>query len=449
VFVPFDFNSAQALCGFLPPPPSPYTGGNLEWNDFYLDIHRMSLIWKALLALATVGVLTSTGYVLLLLVAVARFRRRRSNPQPPLLQPLPPATLMKPLCGLEPGLEENLTGFFLQDYPSFEILFGTRDAADPALDVVRRLCARYPHVPVKIVFSGQPAHPNAKVCTLRQMFAQASHEYVVISDSDVGVRPGYLRQVVAPLLDPQTGLVMCLYRGVPTGGLWAAMEALGMSVEMTAGVVAASCIGEVDFALGPTMATRRQVVASVGGIGVLADYCADDYVLGNLVAKSGRKVVISAHVIDHYVVNRSFKASMQHQTRWMLSTRFSIPRGHASSLLTFATPFGVLAAIAGSLSGHATLGLALLGWTLLNRMAMSVAVGWGVVRDWRSLAFCWLYPLRDLMGFGFWLASYAGDTVVWRGETYRLIRGGRMIRQHPPRNPQPAESVAVGVNNLP
>jgi ceramide glucosyltransferase len=399
--------------------------------------------WKILLWLAAAGVLTSSGYLGLLLVAAARFGRQRRRAQGHSSGPMPPATMMKPLCGLEPGLEENLTSFFLQDYPKFEILFGTRDASDPALEVVRRLCARYPRVPVKIVFSGEPDMPNAKVCTLREMFVQASHEYVVISDSDVGVARDYLRRVVAPLLDDATGLVMCLYRGVPTGGFWAGLEALGMSVEMTAGVLAASTVGEIDFALGPTMATRRSVVEGVGGIGVLAEYCADDYVLGNLVAKSGRKVVISDAVIDHYVVNRAFKTSMLHQTRWMMSTRFSIPTGHASSVMTFAVPFGVLAAIAGAFSGHGTLGLALLGWTLINRMVMSVAVGWGVVRDRRALGYCWLYPLRDLMGFGFWLASYAGDTVDWRGERYKLVPGGRMIRQGSCAVAAPAKDVDV------
>lgn len=388
----------------------------------------MKLVWNSLLYLAIFGVLTSTGYLILLLGATARFRRRKQTASGTDRQ-MPAATMMKPLCGMEPRLEENLESFFLQDYPVFEILFGTRNDGDPALNVVRRLCARYPNVPVRIVFSGEPDKPNAKVCTLREMFAQASHEYVVISDSDVGVAPDYLRRVVPPLVDEKIGLVMCLYRGVPTGGFWAGLEALGMSVEMTAGVVAASTIGEVDFALGPTMATSKTVVENVGGIGALADYCADDYVLGNLVAKSGRKVVISENVIDHYVVNRSLKASLLHQTRWMLSTRFSIPAGHASSVMTFAVPFGVLAAIAGVGAGHGAPGAALLGWTLINRMIMSVAVGWGVVRDRRALRYCWLYPLRDLMGFGFWLASYAGDTVDWRGEKYKLVRGGRMIRQ--------------------
>jgi ceramide glucosyltransferase len=273
---------------------------------------------------------------------------------------------------------------------------------------------------------------------------------VVISDSDVSVEPDYLRRVIAPLLDEQTGLVMCLYRGVPTGGLWAGLEALGMSVEMTAGVVAAASVGKVDFALGPTMATKRSVVERIGGIGVLADYCADDYVLGNLISKLGLKVEICDEVINHYVVNRSFWASMRHQQRWMLSTRFSIPAGHASSVLGFAVPFGLLAAVAGQLGGHAGLGWALLGWTVVNRMVMSVVVGWGVVRDRRALSWCWLYPLRDLMGFGFWLASYAGDIIEWRGERYRLVRGGLMVRQLAPTVPElEEESVAVGVDDLP
>lgn len=409
----------------------------------------MTLVANTLWYLAVTGVLTSTGYLLLLLVATARFCQRRRETEAGVLERMPAATMMKPLCGLEPRLEENLESFFVQDYPEFEILFGTRDARDPALEVVARLRARYPHVPVKIVYSGEPDRPNAKVCTLRKMFAQASHEYVVISDSDVGVQTDYLQRVVTPLLDPGTGLVMCLYRGVPTGGFWAGLEALGMSVEMTAGVVAASSFGKIDFALGPTMATRRDVVKSIGGIGVLADYCADDYVLGNLVAKSGRKVVISENVIDHYVVNRSFKSSMLHQQRWMMSTRFSIPVGHISSVLGFAVPFGLLAAIAGCFTGHGALGLALFGWSLVNRMIMSVVAGWGMVRDWRALAYCWLYPLRDLMGFGFWLASYAGDSVDWRGERYRLIPGGRMIRQELAPVEKVEESVSVGVNDLP
>jgi ceramide glucosyltransferase len=225
-----------------------------------------------------------------------------------------------------------------------------------------------------------------------------------------------------------------------------------MSVEMTAGVLAASALQSIDFALGPTMATRRSVVEELGGIGILADYCADDYLLGNLVARSGRNVVLSRHVIDHHVVNRSFAASMLHQARWMLSTRFSIPRGHLSSVLTFAMPFGILAALAGYCSGQPALGASLLAGAVLGRMLMSVVVGWWALGDWRSLAFCWLFPLRDLMGFGFWLASYGGDTIVWRGESYRLLTGGRMVRHFPPEEETVetlVDSLPVGVNHLP
>ncbi len=406
----------------------------------------MMFLGNALLALAVTGVVTSTGYLVLLLIATRRFHTQGMQVASRDRQ-VPAATVMKPLCGSEPMLEQNLETFFVQDHPNFELIFGTRDASDPALDVVHCLKARYPSVPVRIVFSGEPDQPNAKVCTLREMFAVASHECVVISDSDVGVGPDYLRRVVRPLQDDNIGLVMCLYRGVPTGGFWAGLEALGMSVEMTAGVVAAATVGEVDFALGPTMATRREVVKNVGGIGVLAEYCADDYVLGNLVAKSGKSVVISEEVINHYVLNSSFLSSMLHQARWMKSTRFSIPSGHASSVMTFAVPYGILAGVAGWFTGHAAFGAALFGWTLMNRMLMSVAVGWGVVRDSRALRYCWLYPLRDLMGFGFWLASYTGNTVDWRGERYNLVPGGRMVRQDETPGDN-SESVVVRVDKL-
>ncbi len=388
----------------------------------------MNLAAQTALWIGIAGIFTSTGYLLMLLWGVLRFRRRHAQPPQTADSQLPAVTMMKPLCGLEPGLEANLETFFLQDYPQYEILFGTRNDRDPALDIVRRLCQRHPQVNVRIVYSGEPTRPNAKVCTLEVMFREAAHEYAVISDSDVSVSPQYLRRLIPPLLDGRTGLVMCLYRGVPTGGLWSRLEALGMSVEMTGGVLAASMMGEVDFALGPTMATTRAAVAKAGGIAQLADYCADDYVLGNRIQRAGYKVEFSSETINHYVVNRSFASSVRHNLRWMKSTRHSIPGGHLSSVLGFAIPFGLLAALGGALGGHAALGVELLVWTLLNRLLMCVAVGWGVVRDPRAITSCWLYPLRDLMGFAFWVGSYTGSTIEWRGEHYKLLKEGRMER---------------------
>jgi ceramide glucosyltransferase len=383
------------------------------------------VIAQLLLWFAIAGLVSCTGFLVLLAVATLRFRRRRADTSATVF---PPVCLLKPVCGLEPGLEANLASFFAQDYPNFEIIFGARSSEDPALQVVRAVRKRFPLVPVKVVLSGEPDRPNAKVCSLQKMYAQVSHDYLVISDSDVQVAPNYLREVIAPLLDQKVGLVTCLYRGVPTGGIWSRLEALGMSIEMTSGVVVADMLEGMRFALGPTMAIRRDVLQAVGGFEVLADYCADDYLLGHKVYKSGRQVVLSEHVIDHVVFNRSFKPSILHQLRWMKSTRFSRPKGHIGTFLTFAMPFGLLALGAGAAAGHTVLGLALLGWAVLNRLLMAVTAGWGAVHDRRSLRDCWLYPVRDLMGFFFWSASFIGRKIVWRGDLYRLEYGGKMTR---------------------
>ncbi len=259
------------------------------------------------------------------------------------------------------------------------------------------------------------------------MCAKASHEFLVISDSDVRVSSDYVAAVVRPLLNSSTGLVTCLYRGVPTGGLWSRLEALGMSVEMTAGVLASDLLEGMKFALGPTMAIRRDVLDTIGGFEALGQYCADDYVLGNLVHEAGWKVELSRHPIEHYVLNRSFTASMLHQVRWMKSARFSRPAGHVASVLSFGMPFALLAMIAAAAMHHWILALCLFGLGLANRSAMALLAGWKAVGDRNSLRYCWLFPLRDFMGFCFWAFSFIGDTVLWREQTYELQSGGKMI----------------------
>ena len=230
-----------------------------------------------------------------------------------------------------------------------------------------------------MVVTGEPWHPNAKVCSLVKMYARAAHDYLIISDSDVKVGPNYIADVVQPLLDPNNGMVTCLYRGLPTGGLWSKLEALGMSVEMTSGALVANLLEGMKFALGPTMAIRRDALDAVGGFEPLADYCADDYVLGRNVAESGRQVVMSHHVIDHVVINRSFSCSMRHQIRWTKSTRYSRHAGHAGTVLTFAMPFGVLGLLAAGALHHWALGAGMFLAAYLNRAAMSMVSGWGVV----------------------------------------------------------------------
>ncbi len=395
---------------------------------------------SVLLWIAVGGLAGATVFLGLVLLAAGRFQRsRRASHADAAL--LPPVTLLKPLHGAEPHLWENLESFFRLEYREYEIVFGARHADDPALAVVDLLRQRYPHVAAKVILAGKPEHPNAKVCALQKMIAAASHDYLVISDSDVQVAPNYIQEVVRPLLDPAIGLVTCLYRGLPTGGVWSRLEALGMSVEMTSGVLVANMLEGMRFALGPTMATRKDVLANIGGIMVLADYCADDYVLGELVAQAGMKVELSHHVIEHVCLHQSMRQSLLHQVRWMKSTRFSRPLGHIGSGMTFAVPFGLLGLVAGIAAGHPGLGVAMLAAAVANRVVQALVVGWGVVDDPQALRYCWLYPARDLLGSLLWAWSFLGGrTIVWRDQRYRLLNRGLMcaVEARAPM-PQPAK----------
>ncbi len=384
-----------------------------------------------LFALAAFGLITSTVFTGMTLWSVPGYLRERRKVNWLLADRpgfTPPLSLLKPLHGSEPGLASYLASFFEQDYPDYEILFCARSAEDPGLEVARAVAARYPRIPVQFLFTGgQPDYINDKAISMERMEAAARYDILVISDSDVRVTPDYLRAVALPFADERVGGLTCPYRGLAAeGGLWARLEAVGMSVEMTAGVLVARMMEGMQFTLGPTMAFRRQAIRAMGGFKVTADYCADDFVLGNETWKLGQKVVLSHHAIDHMVINSSFVASIQHQVRWMKSTRFSRPKGHFGTALTFSLPFGLLGLVAAAVMGHAGWGLAMLGWSVATRLALSIAVGRLVVQDRSWFGLLVLYPIRDLMGFCFWAASYGSSRILWRGRVFDLLPGGKM-----------------------
>ena len=389
-------------------------------------------ISKLLLAAGLLGLLCSSIYCALVLAAASAFARQRRWFVRRGMDFFPFLSLLKPLHGDEPDLESRLEGFFEQDYPGYEILFCARDNADAGLRLARRVALRYPDVPVQFLTTGEPAYTNAKVSSLELMSLAAESNILVISDSDVRVGRAYLREVATPFADAKVGLVTCLYRGVADRkSLWSRLEATAMSVEMAAGVLAAEWIEGMHFALGPTMAVRRSCVEEIGGFGMLGRYCADDFVLGNRIAARGHKVVLSHHVIDHVVLNEGLWESIQHQIRWMKSTRFSRPKGHLGTALTFSVPSGVLVCVMAVVLGMPQLGLAALIWSVISRMVLAAAVGGAVVREGNLPRTVLLYPLRDLMGFCFWAASYASNKILWRGEIFELLRDGVMRRYIP------------------
>jgi len=388
-------------------------------------------MFHVILGLGVIGLVASTGFACIVLWAVPGYLRERRLALAQLAaRPAftPPLTLLKPLHGAEPGLDAHLASFFEQDYPEYEIIFCARSADDAGLEAARRVAERYPHIQSKFLSTGgEPHYINAKVASLERMEAEAAYSILVISDSDVRVTPGYLRAVALPFADEMVGAMCCLYRGIAAqGGLWSRLEAVGMSVEMTAGVLAARVMEGMRFVLGPTMAFRRDVIKQMGGFKVTAEYCADDFVLGNETWKLGKTVVLSHHAVDHIVINSSMIPSLKHQARWMRSTRFSRPAGHFGTALTFGLPFGLLAWGAAATLGHPWWGLGLFAWSVAIRLALSVAVGRLVVGDKSWFGLLVLYPVRDLMGFGFWAASYFSSKVLWRGRVFQLLPGGKM-----------------------
>ncbi len=395
-----------------------------------LNIPAIDLIWRALLFLALAGSFTSTIYLAMTLVATVRYLRlarlaRAAATRTPSAS-LPPVTILKPVHGMEAELAANLESFFQQDYPAYEVIFGARDLENPAVEVAEEVRARYPHIRSRIILSGPPAWPSAKVYSLDKMIAASSRSYFIISDSDVRVAPDFLRNTIPPLLDPQVGLVTCMYRGVPASDLWSWLEALGLSVEMSSGVMVADMMEGMRFALGPAMAVRRDAIDAIGGIAAVADYYSDDFELGNRVWAKNYKVILSHHIVRNVLTSRSVIRTLGDQLRWMKSTRYSRPAGHAGTGLTYAMPFGILGLIAGTALDHWPLGIGLFALACLNRMIQSIVVGWSVARDPLAVRFCWLYPLRDLLGFAAWAISYTSRDFYWRGEKYRFGKGGKI-----------------------
>jgi len=382
------------------------------------------------LAVALVGTLSSAVFLALALLGVIRFRadagqQLRSVPDD---ANLPPVSVLKPVHGLEARLKENIESFFQQDYPNYEILFAADEANDAALDVVQEVCARYPHIRSRVLVTGTP-WPNPVVYSFHCLAEAAAHDILVTTDSDVEVDRRYLREIVPPLLDAQVGMVTCVYRGKNAAGFFSGLTAIGMSVEMTAGVLVANLLEGMKFGLGPTTVVRKDSLASIGGYTALRDYIAYDFAIGNLMANASYRVVLSAHVIDHVVNQKSFRHMWQNQLRWAQTTRYSRPKGHFGSGLIFAMPYGILGLVAAGLLGHWGIGALLLAVAVLNRLAEAWLVGWVVVRDPQIRRAPWLYPLRDLLGFLVWFASYLNLRYVWRDSRFEL-KGTRIaLRQ--------------------
>jgi ceramide glucosyltransferase len=360
-------------------------------------------------------------YSILSMLAAWRYRSTR----PAELRATEPISILKPLAGLDAGLEPNLRTFFEQDYPAFEILFAVRDADDPAVGVIEKLQREYAHVESRLIVTGEPPYPNAKVFSLDRMLREAAHELIVMSDSDIRVEPDMLRVIAAEFQDPRLGIATCPYRAVPQNAVWSRLEATGMNTEFLAGVLVARMIEGMHFAIGPTIAARRTALAAIGGFNRLKDYLAEDFVMGKLASEAGFRVILSSCVIEHYIGGRDWRDVAAHRLRWVRSTRRSRPLGYVGQLFTMTLPLALLVCAA-----------APEWWPgAMAAVALRLASAYVVSRTVARARIHWLLlPVEDVVAFLFWISGFFGSTIEWRGRRYRVHADGRfdLLTEAPP-----------------
>ena len=359
-------------------------------------------------------VLGSAVYCVLVLRAVHHYKGVRP---PPLSKPIP-LSVLKPLAGLDEDLDVNLRTFFEQDYAEFEILFAVRTESDPAVEVVRKLQAAFPDIPSRLLLTGEPPYPNAKVWSLQLMCAAAQHDILVMSDSDVRVTPWMLSTIAAEFQDPALGVCTCPYRAVAGRGLWSTLETLAMNTEFLAGVLVARLLEGMKFALGPTITARKQALEAIGGFPALSRYLAEDFVMGNFAAEKGWGVLLSSYVVEHLNPSETFLQNASHRLRWNRSTRRSRPAGYVGQLFTNPLPLAVLLWII----RPAWWPLAVV--TIGLRAVAAYATAWTVLRDRTTLRLWSLIPLQDFLSLLFWIGGFFGNTIEWRGQRYRVLKDG-------------------------
>lgn len=332
----------------------------------------------------------------------------------------PPVTILKPVCGLDDNTYDNLASFCNQDYPNYQIIFGTQNPSDPCIAIVKQLIQDFPKQDIQLVISHRAIGINPKVNNLYNIALKAQHEILVLADSDIWVDANYLKQVVQPLSAPLVGVVTCMYRS-RSQNIISAFEALSISTEFLPGVFVARKLEGMAFAFGATIVLRQSVLAEIGGFNAIANYIGDDFQLGNLPARAGYEVVLSDYVVDHVLSTATVPQLLQHQTRWFRGTRFARSSGYLGLIFTYGVVSSLLLFVITQASG---LAWSVLITTWMVRYVAAWFIGVYCLQDAIAKRLLLFVPLRDCLSFGLWCYGFFGNTVEWRGQHLRLSAGG-------------------------
>ncbi|MGH6988919.1 MAG: bacteriohopanetetrol glucosamine biosynthesis glycosyltransferase HpnI [Stellaceae bacterium] len=371
-----------------------------------------SLAWVLL-----AGGIAGSFYLVASAIAVRRFVRRAV----PAAAGEPPVTILKPLCGIEPDLYENLRGYCLQRYPDWQVVFGVQNPRDPAIALVERLRAEFPDRDIALVVEKGAAGGNRKVANLASMLPAARHDILIMADADIRVDPDYLSVIAASLSRPGVGLVTCLYRGRGTRGFWSRLAALYVNHSFLPQGLLGEELGIGAGCFGATIALRRATLDAAGGFAVVADQLADDHALGEAVRRIGLRVMVASYLVDNMVTEPDLKALCRHELRWARTIRTVAPTGFIG--LVFTHPL-MLTACAAWLAGWSDGALAVLAWVALCRLVTVRAID-GALGLPPSAP--WLLPVRDVLSLFVYITSYLTRTVAWRGQKLRVGRRGQLI----------------------
>jgi ceramide glucosyltransferase len=348
----------------------------------------------------------------------------------------PGVTILKSLKGLDPAMLDAFRSHCRQDYAGeYELLFGVSSADDPAVPAVVELQREFPERAIRLIVCPERLGTNGKVSTLAQLIPQAGYDYLLINDSDITVSPRYLTRVMGEMRGAEkqgprdqgnkgtrpVGLVTALYRGKPHGSLWSKLEALGIATDFQPSVLLARWIeGGLRYGLGSTLSVSREALTAVGGMETLVDHLADDYELGARIYKAGFAIALSREVVETSVPDYSRRGFFEHQVRWYRTVRDARPWGYVGLVFTMGLGWALLNVVA---SGVSLWSVWLLALSFFLRLALAMAVAANVLGDHDVLPNLWLLPLRDVIAMGTWVAGFAGNTIVWRGERFEVKDG--------------------------
>ncbi|MGH9407515.1 MAG: bacteriohopanetetrol glucosamine biosynthesis glycosyltransferase HpnI [Terriglobia bacterium] len=385
---------------------------------YFSILFRQSSLLGALRDAILFAPFLAYAYYLVAAACSARFFARR-EPQ----DCAPPASILKPVRGVDREAYENFASFCRLDYPEYEMLFGVADPADPVVPIIERLIRDYPARSIRL-FTGAANHgPNQKASILAHLAREARHDLLVISDSDTRPAAGWLRAIAAPFRDPRVGAASCLFRG-EDARTWAdKLEALTVSTDFMSAVLVAERFGGAKFALGATMAARRAALDETGGFENLSQYLLDDYEMGRRIAARGYSVRLLSHTVGMVLPAQTFAAYWRRQLRWLVGIRNSRPWGHFGLLITQGLPLTLLAVAA---ARSASLAAFYISAYLVARYTMAWATGIMGLQDSIFKGNAWLLPVRDAIAFASWVASLVYRRVHWRGDAYS-IRKGRLV----------------------